>query len=136
MKNQVIYDAALRLLAESTADGENEDYEERAPYLLAAFCTEMTELNAKLCEANGQTPVAHDVVVLPLEQDFPLADRLSAAATLYLSAMLILESDEERSDKLYAQYCDAVSRISDAIPAPPEPPVIPAILEPITNRYF
>ncbi len=127
MKNRQIYDAALRLLAESTVDGENEDYEERAPYLLAAFCTEMTELNAKLCKSQGNTPVAHDAVLLPLEENFPLADRLSAAATLYLSAMLILEDDEERSDKLYAQYCDAVSRISDAIPA---------TLEPIPNQYF
>lgn len=127
MKNRQIYEAALRLLAESTVDGENEDYEERAPYILAAFCTEMTELNRQLSSKNGASFAEYDPVFLPLDESFPLADRLSVAATMYLAAMLILESDEERSDKLYAQYCDAVSRISDAIPA---------TLEPISNQYF
>ncbi len=127
MKNQAIYDAALRLLAESTVARETADYEERAPYLLAAFCTEMTELNRQLLLKDGKSPASYDAVLLPLDQNFPLADRLSAAATLYLAAMLILESDEDRSDKLYAQYCDAVSRISDSIPA---------TLEPIHNQYF
>ena len=47
MKNREIYENALRLLALSAHEGENEDYEERAPYLLAAFCTEMTELEGK-----------------------------------------------------------------------------------------
>ena len=124
MKNRQIYEAALRLLAESTVDGENEDYEERAPYILAAFCTEMTALSRHLSAKNGNE---YDPVFLPLDDTFPLAGRLSAAATMYLAAMLILESDEERSDKLYAQYCDAVSRISDEIPA---------TIEPISNRYF
>ena len=127
MLNRSIYDAALRLIAESTVAGENEDYEERAPYLLAAFCTEMTELNALLCQKNGTAPIVHDAVLLPLDDTFPLASRLSTAATLYLAAMLILDYDEERSDALYEQYCDAVSRISDTIPA---------ALERIKNQYF
>ncbi len=128
MQNRSIYDAALRLLAESTVEGENEDYEERAPYLIAAFCTEMTELDGLLRTAAGEAIAAlRDTVYLPLEDIFPLSDRFTAAASLYLAAMLILDSDEERSDKLYGQYSDAVSRIADSIPA---------TLLPIVDKYF
>ena len=128
MQNRVIYDAALRLLGESTAEEENEDYEERAPYLIATFCSEMRELNEKLARAKGTaSPELSECVCLALDEKFPLADRFSSAASLYLAAMLILEYDEDRSDKLYAQFSDAVSRIADGIPA---------MLETISNRYF
>lgn len=128
MQNRVIYDAALRLLGESTADGDNKDYEERAPYLIAAFCSEMRELNERLCRAKGAvSPELTECICLALDQAFPLSGRFSSAASLYLAAMLILESDEDRSDKLYAQFSDAISRIADGIPA---------VLESITNRYF
>ena len=35
MKCKEIYDSALRVLAESTLPADNDDYEERAPYLIA-----------------------------------------------------------------------------------------------------
>ncbi len=127
MKNQSIYDAALRLLAESTVAGENADYEERAPFLLAAFCTETAHLDSRYRHAADSEVVLREAVCLPLEEEFPLSDRFTTAAALYLAAMLILDSDEERSDKLYAQYCDAIMRISQAIPA---------TLMPITDKYF
>ena len=128
MKNQAIYDAALRLLAESTVAGEAEDYEERAPYLLAAFCTEMSELDNKLRNVrNEATGILSDTVLLPLDSDFPLSPRFTVAASLYLAAMLILDSDEDRSDTLYGQYSDAVSRIADSIPA---------TLTSIVDKYF
>lgn len=128
MKNRQIYEAALRLLAESISPEETADYEERAPYLLAAFCTEMCDLDKHLRGTGGDTAdVLIDAVLLPLENNFPLSSRFSAAASLYLAAMLILDSDEERSDTLYGQYSDAVSRIADGIPA---------TLTPIVNKYF
>lgn len=128
MQNRSIYNAALRLLGESVAEGENEDYEERAPYLIATFCSEMCELNERLCRAKGTTvSELAECVCLELDQAFPLSTRFSSAASLYLAAMLILESDEDRSDKLYARFSDAISRIADGIPA---------ALESIVDRYF
>lgn len=127
MKNRDLYTSALCLLAESLEDGENEDYEERAPYLLAAFCTEIAEVDKKLRLSQGTQAKAHDPVYLDLDTDFPLSDRFSNAASLYLAAMLILDSDEERSDSLYEKYCDSISSIADSIPASTES---------IVNRYF
>ena len=128
MQNREIYESALCLLAESTVAEENADYETRAPYLLAAFCTESEELDAKL-RAAAKMPSAPtlEAVLLPLDEAFPMMPRLSTAAALYLAAMLILDSDEERSDKLYAQYADIVSRLNDSLPASKHP---------ITNKYF
>ena len=128
MQNQEIYDAALRFLGEDPGADENADYEERAPYLLAAFCSEASPLDARLRESGGQnTAPSYSAVFLPLENDFPLLSSLGTAAALYLAAMLILESDEDRSDKLYAQYSDVMSRLYDTIPAS---------LHPITDKYF
>ena len=128
MKNRAIYEAALRLLAESTIAEETADYEDRAPYLIATFCTEMSELDIQLRSMTGDTTeTEYDRVYLSLDDVFPLTSRLSSAAILYLAAMLILESDEERSDKLYEQYSDAVSRIIHALPA---------TLHPIINKYY
>ena len=45
----------------------------------------------------------------------------------YLAAMLVIDYDEELSDKLYDRYCDSVSVISSAIPFE---------IESIINRYI
>ena len=46
MKNRDIYISALSLIGESVDIEENNDYEERAPYLLAAFCSEAASTDA------------------------------------------------------------------------------------------
>ena len=96
-------------------DGENDDYEARAPYLIAAFCTEMTELDAYMRRESESEPVAYDAVCVSLDAPFPLSPRLCPAAVLYVAAMLILDSDEERSDKLYAQYSTALGRLASSM---------------------
>ena len=141
MQNQEIYESAIRFLAESTLPSENLDYKDRAPYLISAFCTEMSELDARIQRASGGTSTPVSVVNLPLDSSFPLSFRLAPAAALYVAAMLILDSDEERSDKLYAQYLEAISRISDALPATSEQTETPdasepSVSHPIVDKYF
>ena len=132
MQNREIYDAALRFLAESTTEGENEDYKERAPYLIAAACTRLSDLDTRIRHAEGKGPSKFNTVSLSLDVLFPLSDRLSPAVVLYLSSMLILESDEERSDKLYRQYLEAVQCIEDAYPATEKPGTSHSIID----KYF
>ena len=128
MKNRDIYENALRILAQSTLVGENEDFEERAPYLIANFCSEAMEINRHLCEAIGKTPVGEiESVWLSLEENFPLLDRLAPIACLYLAAMLILDEDGETSDKLYARYCEKITSLWQEIPA---------VIEKIKEKYF
>lgn len=128
MINREIYEAALRVLAQSSADGENEDYEERAPYLIASFCSEAEEIDRYLRRAMGMAAAeSFGRVWLALEEEFPLLERLAPVACLYLAAMLVLEENGDLSDTLYERYCDAISSLRNGIPA---------VLESIADRYF
>ena len=128
MTNRDIYESALRLLAQQVAEGENEDYEERAPYLIAAFCTEAEDTDLYLRQSLGLGACrAFQKVWLDLDETFPLCDRLAPVGCLYLAAMLVLDEDSELSDKLYDRYCDAISLIRSGLPAS---------LESIEEVYF
>lgn len=127
MLTQKIYDASLRILAESTVDGDNADYEERAPYLIAAFCTQVEDLDVALRHSLGES-TQHDfnAVYVSLEDEFPLLDRFAPAAALYLASMLVMDDLEALSDRLYERYCDHISKICDQLPA---------VSTSITDRY-
>jgi hypothetical protein len=117
LTNREIYDAALALLAEQQ-DELSTDYEERAPYLIAAFCSESATLD-KTYRASHGLPAAspfHEVF-LDLGEDFPLCSRLARAATLYLASMLVIDENSELSDKLFERYSELMSVICCEIPA-------------------
>ena len=118
MINREIYTTALRLIGENPDTSENSDYEDRAPYLLAAFCTESAEIDTAYREANDlppRTPVNN--VSISLTGVFPCASRFTTAASLYLAAMLVIDENIELSDKLFDRYCDAMATIQSEIPA-------------------
>ena len=128
MINRELYENALRLLSQPTDEGENEDYEERAPFLLAAFCNEAQEVDSFLRMASGiASAVEFARVWLPLDSEFPLLEQLAPAAALYLAAMLVLDEDSDLSDRLYELYGEAISHIRAGISC---------TLETIADRYF
>ena len=128
MTNRELFENALRLLAQPTAEGENEDYEERAPFLLASFCNETQEVDSFLRMASGiSSAVEFTRIWLPLDEEFPLLESLAPAACLYLAAMLVLDEDRSLSDRLYDLYSEAVSAIRSGICC---------TLESIVDRYF
>ncbi len=128
MKNKEIYDSALSLLAQSSKDGDNADYEERAPYLISNFCYEVLELDRIARKLLG-LPEAKDNIpsALSLDVDFPLLDRFISSAVKYLAAMLVIDEDGELSDRLFDMYCDGVSRLREELPA---------AIENIVNKYL
>ena len=126
MTNRDVYGLALALLAESGDRMVNGDYEERAGYLLSAFCTEVLAVNRRLCETLGEDAIAVIPIYLSLDGAFPVKERFSGAAGAYLAAMLVLEEDPELSDKLFARYCDMVTQICTELPMRTEK---------ITDRY-
>lgn len=127
MKNKDIYDGALRILAERVDEGLNEDYEERAPYIIAAFCYESSEADVAYRKSHylPDAPTVSDVY-LDLSGSFPCAERFSAAACMYLASMLVVDDDPELSDTLFDKYSEMMSAICSKIPA---------IVEPITDKY-
>lgn len=118
MKNRDIYIGALNLIAQSGNAESNEDYEERAPYLIAAFCSEVRDMDREYRKAHGLSAGKDfNDVFLELDGDFPACHRFSAPACLYLAAMLIIDEDGALSDKFYEKYCDSISSVYSEIPA-------------------
>ncbi len=118
MKCRDIYDAALKLIAELGDDNITADYEERAPYLIAAFCCEVGASDKEYRRANSlDEQPSFNPVNIALENDFPLDKRFYSAAIQYLASMLIIDENSELSDKLFERYCDSISAISLEIPS-------------------
>ena len=128
MKIKEIYTSALHLIGEDDSAEENADYEERAPYLIAAFCGEAEATDAQYRKAHG-LPAAEpfSYISIELEMDFPCSDRFANAAAAYLAAMLIIDENAELSDKLFDRYSSIMSTIYSEIPA---------VIEKITQKYF
>ena len=121
-----IYAAALRMLAESESDGDTSYYEERACYLLAAFCSEHSDADNRYREQIGQGPKpAFTKLFVELDDAFPHSDIFLPIASYYLAAMLSLEENESLSDRYFAKYTDAITSIFKA----------GAEAKPIRDRY-
>ena len=123
-----IYQSALRLISECAAEGNNDDYEERAPYIVATFCSDVRGTDAAVRKLIGADE-AEDFspVYIPLESDFPLLDTFAGCAALYLSAMLVIDYDAELYDRLFAQYCDTISTVCSKVTG---------VCENTVNKYF
>ena len=148
--NRQIYNSALGLIGELNDPMLCEDYEERAPYILAAFCSLACEIDKRLRIIDSLDPQpSFSHVCLSLDASFPLCDRLCPAASLYLAAMLVIGEDDELSDSLYDKYCDAIASIgsivgiasssssdSDSSSGDGESSGGSAVCESISERYF
>ncbi len=127
VKNRDIYLSALKLIGESEDFEINADYSDRAPYLLAAFCTDADETERAYREANGLGKRGEfEAVRLGLEANFPFAEKFATSASLYLAAMLVIDENPELSDKIYERYCDLMARIQSELPSR---------IEKIADRY-
>lgn len=130
-----IYGSALAILGESQDTSDNADYEERAPYLIAAFCSEAQETDKEWRNSLSlDAQSTWDPVCISLDELFPLSDRFASAAAFFVAAMLVVDSNETLYDKLYDRFCESMSAIDSSI-AEPEPEEF-YILESITNKYF
>jgi hypothetical protein len=112
-----IYDTALKLLGEVECTASEAELQERAPYIAAALCTEVSALDRAYREAFGmEKETKINDLYIDLDTDFPLADRFAPAAAYYMAAMLILDEDTELYEKLFDRFCDALASISAEIP--------------------
>lgn len=118
---------AVGMTGEEIDGGEIGDYEDCAPYLLATFCRECAEIDKQYRTAHslGTASVPRGACV-DMDEEFPLADILSPAASYYLAAMLVADENEELSDRFFTLYTDSLAAILSSLPASAAP---------ITDRY-
>jgi hypothetical protein len=146
--NREIYNSALGLLGELEDPLLCEDYEERAPYLLASFCSLASEVDKRIRRMEEiEDQISFSPAFLSLDSTFPLCDRLVPTAALYLAAMLVIDENDTLSDSLYDKYCDAIASISSIVglasssssssgSSGGDVSAVSAICESITERYF
>ena len=106
----------------------NEDYHARAPYLLAAFVTQYAKLDGDYRKANGMENkvISTDAAAIEVDDEFPLCDVFAPAAIYHLAAGLVIDENEEMSDKFFDRYINAILEIRKNLPS---------LAEPIVDRY-
>ena len=106
----------------------NEDYHARAPYLLAAFVTQYAKLDGDYRKVNGMTSkvILTDAATIEGDDEFPLCDVFAPAAIYHLAAGLVIDENEEMSDKFFDRYINAILEIRKNLPS---------LAEPIVDRY-
>ena len=108
--NNDIYLTSLALIDENAQKGDTADLAERAPYLLATFCSLCKNLDKKIRERDRlDAQTSFSTVKLKLEDTFPLCDALSVPAATYLASMLVIDENPSLSEVLYDKYCDSVA---------------------------
>lgn len=103
---------------EKGAADENQDYAERAPYILSAMFSESSKTDKNYRSVNSLSKQgSFNPTYTALTAEFPLSDRFVSAAVFYLAALLIIDENDDLSDSFYDKYCDSISSIVAEISA-------------------
>lgn len=102
-----------------TASFGLEDYQTRASFLLATFIGEYKVLDSCYREALGMEAkeIMTDMASVDLEDDFPLCDVFIPAAIHCLAAGLVIDENEEMSDKFFDRYINNILAIRQSFPS-------------------
>lgn len=108
--NNDVYLLSLAILDESKDKGDVADFEDRAPYLIASFCSLCKRLDKAIRARDGlEAQGAFSAVRLELEAEFPLCEALCNPAAVYLASMLVIDENPSLSEELYDKYCESLA---------------------------
>lgn len=127
MTYRQVYENALRAVCETADSTDTSDYEERAGYILATFLGQCAPVErqyrlAHQMKVTASVAVAH----VDLDSSFGLPDVFVTPAEHYLAAMLVMDENEELSDRFFELYTDGISALLSSLPCSSES---------ITDRY-
>lgn len=125
MSCRKIFTCARKLLAEpgtsSPCSGSAtaaDEFEDRAPYILAAAVSEMGDSDDEYRRSNRLAPRLPSCgILIQLDDDFPLSARFAHPAAYYLAAMLAADENPELSETLFDRFSDAMATIRASLPA-------------------
>ena len=127
MTYRQIYGNALRLICEVDSAVDTTDYEERATYILATFLGQCAPIDRQYRVAHQMSKHAFlPVACVDPDHTFDLAEVFVTPAEYYLAAMLVLDENEEMSERFFSLYTDAISTLLSTLPS---------ACEPINDRY-
>ncbi len=120
MNYRDLIDGAIAIVCENASvTFGNEDYNARAPYLLATFVTQYAKLDGEYREANNLEGkvISTDAAAIDPNAEFPLCDVFAPAAIYHLASGLVIDENEEMSDKFFDRYISVILDIRKALPA-------------------
>lgn len=132
MRVREIYDAALAFLGEKEGTHIEYDFERRAGYIIAEAVTMLKGLDRELRRSAGEEDHEYpggdangmprdsllfaEPVVYSMDNDFPLCDVLAHPVALFVSAMLMVNQNQDLYEYFYDLWCTEVSRITASVP--------------------
>ena len=117
MKIREIYNSALSLIGEQQNSKNDDDYSERATYIMAIFCDKVANIDRSFRETHGlEAQKEFNEVCLGLDSDFPLCPRFADSAAHYLASMLVVYENDVLHDRLFSMHCDLLSSAISEIP--------------------
>ena len=115
-----ILNSAIAAVCENVANTSAvEDYFTRGEFLLASFVTQYARLDGYYRKAHKMEAKAieTDMIAVDPEEDFPLCDVFIPVSVHYVAAGLVIDENEEMSDKFFDRYINGILEIRNAIPA-------------------
>ena len=115
-----ILDGAVAAVCEDVTKSRSvEDYIIRGQFLLANFVTQYAELDAVFRKATGMAPqeIKTDLVMVDPEDDFLMCDVFIPIAIHYVASGMVLDENEEMSDKFFDRYVNGILKIKNELPA-------------------
>ena len=119
-----ILDGAKAAVCEDVAASHTtEDYVTRGQFLLASFVVKYASLDAVWRKTHGMEPkeIDTDMASVNPRDEFPLCDIFAPIATDYLASGLVIDENEEMSDKFFDRYITGVMEIRNSLPAEQAP---------------
>lgn len=119
-----ILDGAIAAVCEDVSTSHmTEDYVTRGQFILASFVVQYASLDAAWRDSHGMETVTVDTNIASINprDEFPLCDVFAPVAINYLAAALVIDENEDMSDKFFDRYITGVMDIRKALPAKQAP---------------
>ena len=119
-----ILNGAIAAVCEDVAASHlTEDYASRGQFILAGFVVKYASLDATWREMHGMecTTVNTNLALVNPRDEFPFCDVFAPVAVNYLASGLVIDENEEMSDKFFDRYITGIMDIRNSIPAKQAP---------------
>jgi hypothetical protein len=115
--NETIVERVERDSETDVAEKIGEDLEEKFPYVLAAACSNLAAIDREYRKMKGlDEQEKFCEFILETSDAFPLCDRFVYPCIMYVSSMVLIDVNEEKSDDFYEKYASLVSQIVSELP--------------------
>lgn len=114
---ETVEESIERLEENKVASKIRMDIEEKFPFVMASVCSNLSRIDKeyrKMKDYDEQPEFSE--YMLDISQIFPLSDRFVLPAIMFVSSMVLIDIDEDKSDDFYERYASSVSQIISELP--------------------